>query len=154
MAEWVVLVHVAAAFWFVAGLVGRDVTLAKARGHGDVGTVAELVELAGRFERFAVVPGSFAVLVAGLLAAWAADVAFRGWLLVSVVLYLTLVPLVPLVFLPRSKVFERELASAVARRAVTPELTAAFRDPAVRTARTYEIAVVAAIVVLMVTKPF
>jgi hypothetical protein len=64
------------------------------------------------------------------------------------------VPLVPLVFLPRGRVFERELASAVGRGVVTPQLSAAFRDPAVRAARTYEVVVVAAIVVLMVTKPF
>ena len=32
MSEWVVLVHVATAFWFVAGLVGRDLSLGKVPG--------------------------------------------------------------------------------------------------------------------------
>ena len=30
MSEWVVLLHVAVAFWFVAGLLGRNITMAKA----------------------------------------------------------------------------------------------------------------------------
>jgi hypothetical protein len=32
MDEWVVLLHVTAVFWFVAGLLGRDVTMARALG--------------------------------------------------------------------------------------------------------------------------
>ena len=87
MARWVVLVHVAVAFWFVAGLVGRDLTLARARASDQLGPAAALVELAGRFERLMVIPGSFAVLVLGLLAAWATDRPFtgpgNGWLLAS-----------------------------------------------------------------------
>ena len=31
MSEWVVLLHVAVAFWFVGGLIGPNVTLANAR---------------------------------------------------------------------------------------------------------------------------
>jgi hypothetical protein len=31
VSEWVVLLHVARAFWFVAGMLGRNVTMAKAR---------------------------------------------------------------------------------------------------------------------------
>ena len=45
--------------------------MAKARTATDIGTLEELVDLSGRFERLMVIPGSFAVLVAGLLAAWA-----------------------------------------------------------------------------------
>ena len=48
MSEWVVALHVLIAFWFVAGLIGRDVTLAKARGTDDARLVHELAELAGR----------------------------------------------------------------------------------------------------------
>ena len=158
MSEWVVLLHVAVAFWFVGGLIGRNLTLAKARASTEIVVVGELTELAGRFERFMVIPGSAAVLVAGLLAAWAEDRPLagpgNGWLLLSLVLYLTLIPLVPLVFLPRGRVFERALAEATERGEVTPELGIAFRDPAVAAARIYEEIVVALIVVLMVVKPF
>jgi hypothetical protein len=51
----VVLLHVAVAFWFVAGLIGRNLTLARARSRQQVRLVAELVGLAGRFERLMVV---------------------------------------------------------------------------------------------------
>jgi Predicted integral membrane protein (DUF2269) len=158
MSKWVVLLHVAIAFWFVAGIVGRNLTFAKIRGTSDIRVLDALVALAGRFERLMVVPGSFAVLVAGLLAAWAQDRplagAGNGWLLVSLLLFLSQIPLIPLIFLPRGKVFESALEDAKRRGEVTPELSVALRDPAVAAARTYEIVTIAAIISLMVTKPF
>jgi hypothetical protein len=156
--EWVVFLHVAVAFGFVSGLVGRNVTLAKARASADISAVRELVELAGRFERRLVIPGSFAVLVAGFLAAFVEDRPLagpgNGWLLASLIIFVTMIPLVPLVFLPRGRVFERALVEAADRGEVTPSLTKAFRDPAVAAARAYEMAGIAVIVLLMVVKPF
>ena len=156
--RWVVFLHVAIAFWFVAGLLGRDITIAKARSSQDLTTIDELMELAGRFERFMVVPGSMAVLVAGLLAAWAQGRPLAGsgnwWLLTSLVLYVGTFALVPLVFLPRGKVFERALADARERGVVTPDLVLAFRDRAVRWARTWETVMVLIVIALMVVKPF
>jgi uncharacterized membrane protein len=156
--RWVVLLHVAVAFWFVAGLVGRNLTLARARSSEQVGLVGELVELAGRFERLMVIPGSFAVLLLGLLAAWAEGRPLagsdNGWLLVSLLLYVPLFAMVPLVFVPRGRVFDRALADARQHGALTPELASAFRDPVVAAARTLEVVVVAVILALMVVKPF
>jgi uncharacterized membrane protein len=156
--RWVVFLHVAIAFWFVAGLLGRDITIAKARSSEDLDVIGELMELAGRFERFMVVPGSIAVLVAGLLAAWAQGRPLAGsgnwWLLTSLVLYVGTFALVPLVFLPRGKVFERALTDARERGVVTPDLVLAFRDPAVRWARTWETVMVLMVIALMVVKPF
>ena len=158
MNEWVVLLHVAVAFWFVAGLLGRNVTMARARSANDLPTLEELVDLSGRFERLMVIPGSFGVLVLGLLAAWAEGQPLAGsddwWLLTSLILFVGLGVLVPTVFLPRGKVFEGALADARQRGEVTPELRGALRDPAVRNARAAELVVVAIIVALMVTKPF
>jgi predicted integral membrane protein DUF2269 len=158
VSEWVVLLHVAVAFWFVAGLLGRNVTMARARSANDLSTLVELVDLSGRFERLMVIPGSFGVLVLGLLAAWAEGQPLAGtddwWLLTSLILFVGLGVLVPTVFLPRGKVFEGALEQARQRGEVTPELRAALRDPAVRNARAAEIVVVAVIVALMVTKPF
>ena len=158
MSEWVVLLHVAVAFWFVAGLLGRNVTMARARSANDLSTLVELVDLSGRFERLMVIPGSFGVLVLGLLAAWAEGQPLAGtddwWLLTSLSLFVGLGVLVPTVFLPRGKVFEGALEQARQRGEVTPELRTALRDPAVRNARAAEIVVVAVIVTLMVTKPF
>jgi predicted integral membrane protein DUF2269 len=158
MDEWVVLLHVVVAFWFVAGLLGRNVTMARARTATDIRTLEELVTLSGRFERMMVIPGSAAVLVAGLLAAWAIGQPLAGtnnwWVLLSIVLFVGSGILVPTVFLPHGKVFEHALADAKARGEVTPELGTALRDPAVRNARAAELLVVAVIIVLMVTKPF
>ena len=50
MELWILL-HVATAFWFVAGLVGRDVTLARARRGVDISIVRSLADLAGVFDR-------------------------------------------------------------------------------------------------------
>ena len=165
MSEWVVLLHVAVSFWFVAGLLGfvagllgRNVTMARARSANDLSTLVELVDLSGRFERLMVIPGSFAVVVAGLLAAWAEGQKLAGsddwWLLTSLLLFVGLAALVQTVFLPHGKIFESALDEAKRRGEVTPELRTALRDPAVRNARVAEIVVVAVIVTLMVTKPF
>ena len=158
MSEWVVLLHVAVAFWFVAGLLGRNVTMARARSANDLSTLVELVDLSGRFERLMVIPGSFGVVLLGLLAAWAEGQPLAGtddwWLLTSLILFVGLGVLVPTVFLPRGKVFEGALEQARQRGEVTPELRTALRDPAVRNARAAEIVVVTVIVALMVTKPF
>jgi hypothetical protein len=78
MDEWVVLLHVATAFWFVAGLLGRNVTMARARTASDLRTLDELVTLGGRFERMMVIPGSIALVVLGLLAAWALGQPLAG----------------------------------------------------------------------------
>jgi uncharacterized membrane protein len=138
----------------VGGLIGRDVTLARARTGQDIRVIGDLVGLAGTFERLMVRPGSFAVLAAGLLAAWARHIPLTtGWLLASIVLYVSIVSLVPLVFLPRGRVFERALGDATERGEMTAELSAAFRDRAVAWARGYEAMVVTVVVVLMVTKP-
>ena len=73
---------------------------------------------------------------------------------VALISFLTMIPLVPLVFLPRGKVFEAALSEAVAAGEATAGLRAAFADPAVAAARRYERIVVAVIIVPMVTRPF
>lgn len=158
LVDVVQLLHVLSAFWFVTGLIGRDVVLGQARNADDVERVASLVATAGPFERLMVIPGSFAVLVFGILTWWAERLPLWGeanrWVTVSLVLFATTIPLVPLVFLPRGRIFEGALSSAVADRRMTSELRAALRDPAVAAARVYEKVVVAVVIALMVTKPF
>jgi hypothetical protein len=155
MTFWV-LCHIASAFWFVAGLAGRDVTLARARTAGDVGAIKALTDTAGVFDKRMVIPGSMAVLVFGLVAAFTGDLSFsdNGWLLLALVLYLSLIPIVPLVFLPKGKVFDAALEDAMSNGEPTPALRDAMGDRAVLGARWYERIVVAVIIVLMITKPF
>jgi hypothetical protein len=61
---------------------------------------------------------------------------------------------VPLIFLPRGRRFEPLLADALAAGQITPELRAATADPVVRAAHLYEMASLAAVVALMVFRPF
>lgn len=156
--RWWVVLHVVIAFGFVAGLIGRNITLAKARATDDLGQVRALVGLATRFERLLVIPGSFAVLVAGLIAMVAQGRSLtgprNGWLLVSLVLFVALFAFVPTVFLPRGKVFDAALEDATVKGTMTPELQRAFADPVVAFARNAELVVVVVIIALMVAKPF
>jgi hypothetical protein len=75
-------------------------------------------------------------------------------MLASTLLLLSVVPLVVLVFIPRGKVFDAEMAAARAAGVWTDGLRAAFADRRVAFARTWEFAVIAVILFLMVTKPF
>ena len=90
--------------------------MARARSANDLSDTVELVDLSGRFERLMVIPGSFAVVVAGLLAAWAEGQPLVGaddwWLFTSLILFVGLGVLVPTVFLPHGKIFESALDDA------------------------------------------
>src|SRR5829696_8239773 len=99
MELWLLL-HIGSAFWFVAGVVGRDVALARARSGEAMPTIGALCATAGVFDRYMVTPASMAVLVFGLALAFAGHYSFsaNGWMLASLVLYLTVGALVPLVY--------------------------------------------------------
>ena len=77
-----------------------------------------------------------------------------NWILVSLILYLSLVPLILWVFLPRGRKFERALESALAEGRVTADLTSAFADSVVAARHAWELIVIVLLIVLMVTKPF
>jgi hypothetical protein len=68
--------------------------------------------------------------------------------------YVSTILLVPTVFIPRGRLFEKALTEAQQRGTVTPELTTAFNDRAVATARAAEGLVVAFVISMMVLKPF
>jgi hypothetical protein len=155
------LLHVLIAFLLVSGIVGRGVALRQAARAGGIGAVEALMRLAGRFEAMVRAP-SIIVLVLGLLVAWRGGWPILGflqggsvnWILASLVLYLTLVPLIVFVFLPRGRIFEQALQDALRLGRVTPALTAAFADPVVAAAHAWELIALGLIVVLMVAKPF
>jgi hypothetical protein len=150
------LIHIGIAFAFISGLIGRWILLRRAAIADDPEIAYQLAEAASPFERL-VIRGGPAILIAGLLTAWAQGYPWlgltTGWMLASVVLLLSPLPLVPLVFLPRGRIFEAAMVEARRRGTVTSELRAAFADPAVAFARRYEALAVAVVVVLMVLKP-
>jgi hypothetical protein len=158
MAALINVLHVLSSFWFVTGLVARNIALGRAARSADIAATDELLGLSGIFEKRMVIPGSQAVLLFGVVLVFVRDYRFAGpgynWILVSLLLLASVIVLIPTVFVPKGKRFERVLAEATGQGSVTPELTAAFRDRAVRWAHRWEIAVVIAIIVLMVTKPF
>lgn len=154
--------HILAAMWFVSGLVGRTYSLREARASDELTIVARLSALAGIFDRYLVVPGSQAVLALGVLAAWVGGYpllgslqgASRNWLLVSVLLFAASVVMVPTIFIPSGKAFDRALQAAVAEGRVTEGLTLALMNPRVAWAHRLELAIIAVIIVLMILKPF
>lgn len=156
------LIHIFTAIWMITGMVARNITLSRAASSSNLDTVRALMPVVAIFHRRFVIPGSEAVFVAGILTALAEGWPILGflqggasnWVLVSLLLYLTTIPLVIFVFVPRGKRFDAAYQDAIAKNTVTPELAAAFHDPAVWGARNYEVAIIAIIVALMVLKPF
>jgi hypothetical protein len=158
------LIHALAGVLLVGGLLGRWVALAhaeRAARAADLVAVTALLGAASVFE-WIVIRSSVAVLVLGVLTAWAGGYPLLlspgggggAWLPVSLLLFLSTIPLVPLVFLPRGRVFGAALEEARALGRVTPALVVAFGDPVARTAHLYEFAVVVVVLVLMFAKPF
>ena len=155
------LTHALAGVAFVAGLLGRWIVLGLAARATDLGSMRTIAAAAGPFERL-VIMGANVVLVLGIATAIVQGRPFLGpiqgghvdWLFVSLLLFLSVLPLVPLVFLPRGKVFEAAMAEAEASDEVTPALRDAWRDPVVRAAHVYELGAVTVVLVLMLAKPF
>jgi hypothetical protein len=162
IASLVVILHVLSVFWLVAGILGRGASHALALKASDLGTLEARHEIASFFERASVRPASFVVLATGLLAAWGRGWPPLGilqgspiqWPLVSLVVYLTLIPIVIIVFLPRGRIFRSALEGAKREGRITPELRAALTDPIVTAARGYEVSMIVVLTVLMVAKPF
>jgi uncharacterized membrane protein len=154
--------HILSAFWMIAGLLGRWVAYAQARRANDIQPASALLRLSERFEQLMVIPGSQAVLVLGLLAAWLGGYPLLGalqgartnWLLISLVLSLCMIPIIAVFLAPRRRLRRLALEDAVARSTLTIQLRAALDDRIVLGSRTAEMIITGAILVLMVLKPF
>jgi hypothetical protein len=133
-------------------------TTSHASRQREIDAVSDLVRLAGRFEAVFVRPGSFVVALAGvaMMVAQGRPLVAPGsyWLALSIALFLTSIPMIAFVFIPRGRRFEAALAESQRVGAPTPRLAAAFGDRAVAMARRFELAVIAAIAFLMILKPF
>lgn len=162
VAGLMVWIHVLAVFVLVAGIIGRSVVMARAGRTADLGELRTLIGISHVFETRMVRPGTLIVLLAGLLAAWLRGWPILGvlqgasmnWVLVSLLIYLSIIPVIVFVFLPRGKVFRQALDEALGLNLMTPALRAALADPAVRAARVYEVSMVVVLTYIMVTRPF
>jgi len=107
----------------MSGGFGGNIAKRKASQSQNIHTTVALVQLMGFFDRRMVVPGSSAVFLLGLLTAWVQGWPILGflqggavnWVLVSILIYLSIMVFVVRVFLPRGKLFEAALLEAVAR---------------------------------------
>lgn len=157
--EWsllATLLHVVVAVVFIAGLIGRWIMLTRAARAEAVEAAYLLSAAASPFERL-VITFSQLILPTGLLAAWARGYPWigfgTGWVVLSIVVTLSVLPLVFLILVPRGRTFEAAMADARQRGGWTEELRAAFADPGVALARRWELASVAIVLTLMVLKP-
>jgi hypothetical protein len=157
----VIVVHALFGVLFMVALIGRWIVLGLAQRATDIDSMRTLTTAAGPFERMVrIVPGF--VLAFGLVAAYLEGRSVLGpltggtvdWLFVSVILFFSPLPLVPLVFLPRGRVFEAAMTKAEQEGRVTPEVVCAWRDPVVRAAHVYELAAITLVLILMLAKPF
>jgi uncharacterized membrane protein len=151
------LVHVVLAMALMAGVIGRWIVLHRAAESRDLEQTLSLLETCAPFERMTIA-SSMLILPAGLLTAWAQGYELlgltTGWMLVAVVLYAVTFALVPTIFIPWGRRFAATLAGAREAGSITPELDAAFADPAVRFAHWAELVAFSLLVMLMVLKPF
>ncbi|HJR79794.1 MAG TPA: DUF2269 family protein [Anaerolineales bacterium] len=154
--------HIASAIWFLGGILARQIVRAQAKRTDDVHRFAAMSEAAGRIESTMVIPGNMAVIIFGVILALIIKApilgflqgAERNWLLVSNIILLLGFLNVPLIFLPRGKLFRAALEDALAKGQMTSELRAHLDDPVVRIAHAYELVSMVAIMYLMVFKPF
>ena len=154
--------HIASALAFVGGLFARQLVRGLADQSADVRTFADLSRAAGRIENVLVIPGNLAVIVVGILLSLVTRAPMLGflqgasqnWLLASLVLLVLGMAAVPLVFVPRGKLFDVELQRALQQGAITPALRTMLHDPLVRATHVAELVLVIVVLWLMVAKPF
>ena len=157
------LLHVLASFWFISGVVARDFTFWRAARVSTVEEVRTLLQVSDFFEQWAVIRGGLLVLIFGLMTVWLQKWPIFGflqgartnWLLVSLILFIGgQAAIGPLRLIPRRHQRTQALEVALARGAITPELTGALNDQVVNIFRKVEPAILVVIIILMVTKPF
>lgn len=153
------LAHIACVVAMLSGVIGRSIVRAYTPREESLATLRVLIQLIGRFDELLVIRGSQLTLVTGLLLGWVGGWPYitanhPTWIFISLALFLSIIPLVIFIFVPRGKVFEKALQSAIQEQHITPALRQALADPLVRAATVYEVVLFSAIIALMVFKPF
>lgn len=157
------LLHVLAAFWFISGVIGRNLAFRQAGRATDVHAVHALLQMSEFFERYAVISVGGVVILFGLVVTWMQKWPLFGflqgsssnWLLVSFILVLGGSAVIPaLGLIARRRERTRALEEALVQGTITPRLTAALNDKVVIRFRNVELIMLVVIIVLMVTKPF
>jgi uncharacterized membrane protein len=157
------LLHVLASFWFISGVVGRDLAFLWAGRTKSIQAVHALLQISDFFERYAVIPVSMLVLLFGLLLTWMQKWPLFGflqgsstnWLLVSFLLFVGVSAFIaPLGLVARRKERTRAIEEALTQGTMTLRLMAALNDKVVHRFRAVEMIILVVVIILMVTKPF
>lgn len=153
------LAHVLCVIALLAGLIGRFLVRRRLPHVASIQVLQEVIGLIGQFDDWLVIGGSNLTLVTGVLLGWVGHWPYLSashptWIFVSLLLFLSILPVVFLVFVPRGKQFGKVFQVAVEEQRTTPELRLALAEPAVRAATAYETVAFAVVLCLMVLKPF
>jgi len=154
--------HIFSSIVFIGGILARQVIRSQGKKSGDINTLVAYFSAAGKIESLMVIPGNFATILFGVIFAVMIKApifgflqgADKNWLLLTNVLLVLGSLNVPLVFLPRGKMYEKLLADAIQKGEVTLELKTHLDDKLVKAAHQFEILMLVVIVLLMVFKPF
>jgi uncharacterized membrane protein len=163
--NWYLLVrfiHIFGSIVFIGGILARQAVRMQGKKSTDIHTLAVYFLVAGKIESLMVIPGNMIVIIFGVILAILVRAPIFGflqgssqnWLLVTNILLIVAGLNVPLIFLPRGKIFDRLMDEALTRDEVTPELKAHLDDKVVKAAHIFEIVSLISIVILMVFKPF
>jgi uncharacterized membrane protein len=83
-----VLIHVVAAFWYVAGYIGTNLCTELARQARTDDECRAALHFSGRFDRWLNAPGGMATALSGLLAVWVFGYALTTpWVALAVALF-------------------------------------------------------------------
>lgn len=154
--------HILSSIVFIGGIFARQAVRNQGKKMTGIRELEAYFSAAGQIEKLMVIPGNMAVIVFGIILALMARAPILGflqgaaqnWLLVTNLLLIGGGLLVPLIFLPRRKIYERLRNEALVRDEITAELRSHLDDPVVKSAHWLEMFLVVMIVILMVFKPF
>ena len=161
VAEILRLAHALAGVVFVSGMVGHWIVTGFIRRADSLGAMQVLVRTARPFGMLLTV-GGITLTLTGVATAIALGRPMLGplqgghvdWMFVSVLLMLPLFINLAAVYPRKGRVIQVALNHAAAQGALTPALVAAWNDPILRAARTYELVAVTIVLILMIAKPF
>lgn len=153
--------HALAGVAFAAGIVGNWVIIGFARRAPSLETMRLYLQAATPFGNL-LTGGGVALTVLGVATAVALDHPLFGplqggrvdWLFVANLLMLPLVPAVAVVYPRVGRRIRTALKAAEEQGVLTADLAAAWADPRLRWARTYEAMAIAIVLGLMIAKPF
>ena len=153
------VLHILAVTAVISGVVGWALIRARLVRLDDIYIVREFVVLEGHFDQWLVIYGWNTTLLTGLLLTWLGHwpllhAGVPTWTLVGAVLFLTIIPLVIWVYIPRGKIFGEVFQKALAQERVTAELRAAFSDRVIHAWWLYEYLMLPVVLTLMVVKSF